>query len=84
MLLLATAAEIAMLRFARAEAFVASFHLLDDFIRRHLVTLLLGEVCVGQHVPRLASTTPTAVTTPAALQKVRRSNRSLPSPNLLL
>jgi hypothetical protein len=41
--------EIAMLRFARPEAFVASFHLPDDFVRRHLVTLLLGEVCVGQH-----------------------------------
>jgi hypothetical protein len=37
-----------MLRFARAEPFVASFHLLDDFVRRHLVTLLLGEVRVGQ------------------------------------
>jgi hypothetical protein len=36
-----------MLRFTRPEAFVASFHLLDDFVRRHLVTLLLGEVCVG-------------------------------------
>jgi hypothetical protein len=23
-------------------------HLLDDFVRRHLVTLLLGEVCAGQ------------------------------------
>jgi hypothetical protein len=41
--------EIAMLRFARSEAVVASFHLLDDFVRRHLVTLLFGEVCVGQH-----------------------------------
>ena len=29
-------------------------------------------------LPRLASTTPTAVATPAALQKSRRSNRSLP------
>jgi hypothetical protein len=38
-----------MLRFARPEAFVASFHLLDDFVRRHLVTLFFGEVCVGQH-----------------------------------
>ena len=38
-----------MLRFARPEAFVASFHLLDDFVRRQLVTLLLGEVRVGQH-----------------------------------
>jgi len=38
-----------MLRFAGPEAFVASFHLLDDFVRRHLVTLFLGEVCVGQH-----------------------------------
>jgi hypothetical protein len=38
-----------MLRFARPETFVASFHLLDDFVRCHLVTLLLGEVCVGQH-----------------------------------
>jgi hypothetical protein len=38
-----------MLRFAGPEPFVASFHLLDDFVRRHLVTLLLGEVCVGQH-----------------------------------
>jgi hypothetical protein len=38
-----------MLRLPRPEAFVASFHLLDDFVRRHLVTLLLGEVCVGQH-----------------------------------
>jgi hypothetical protein len=37
-----------MLRFARPEPFVASFHLLDDFVRRHLVTLLLGKVCVGQ------------------------------------
>jgi hypothetical protein len=36
-----------MLRFARLEAFVASFHLLDDFVRRHLVTMLLGEVRVG-------------------------------------
>src|SRR5271169_1126896 len=46
---LSFAHEIAMLRFARPEAFVASFHLLDDFVRRHLVALLLGEVCVGQH-----------------------------------
>jgi hypothetical protein len=37
-----------MLWFARPEPFVASFHLLDDFVRRHLVTLFLGEVCVGQ------------------------------------
>ena len=27
----------------------ASFHVLDDFVRRHLVTLLFGEVCMGQH-----------------------------------
>ena len=46
---LSFAHEIAMLRLARPEAFVASFHLLYDFVRRHLVTLLLGEVCVGQH-----------------------------------
>jgi hypothetical protein len=38
-----------MLRLARPEAFVASFHVLDDFVWRHLVTLLFGEVCVGQH-----------------------------------
>jgi hypothetical protein len=38
-----------MPRFARPKAFVASFHLLDDFVRRHLVTLLLGEVRVSQH-----------------------------------
>jgi hypothetical protein len=44
--------EIAMLRFARPEAFVASFHLLDDFVRCHLVTLLLGEVRVGQHASK--------------------------------
>jgi hypothetical protein len=37
-----------MLRFTRPEALVAGFHLLDDFVRRHLVTLLLGEICVGQ------------------------------------
>jgi hypothetical protein len=37
-----------MLRFARPEPFVASFHQLDDFVRRHLVTLLLGKVRVGQ------------------------------------
>src|SRR4029077_11528791 len=46
---LSFAHEIAMLRFACPGAFVASFHVLDDFVRRHLVTLLLGEVCVGQH-----------------------------------
>ena len=28
--------------------FIASFHLLDDFVGRHLVTLFFGEVCVGQ------------------------------------
>jgi len=32
-------------------------------------------------LPRLASTAPTAVATPTALQKVRRSNRSLPTLN---
>src|SRR5205814_5696475 len=32
-------------------------------------------------LPKLASTTPTAVATPAALQKPRRSNRFLPSLN---
>src|SRR2546430_2168077 len=32
-------------------------------------------------LPRLPSTTPTAVTTPAAFQKARRSNRSFPSLN---
>jgi hypothetical protein len=37
-----------MLRSARPEAFVASFHLLDDFVRRQLVTLLFGQVCVSQ------------------------------------
>src|SRR4029077_2765836 len=40
---LSFAHEIAMLRFACPEAFVASFHLLDDLVRCHLVTLLLGE-----------------------------------------
>jgi hypothetical protein len=38
-----------MPRSARPESFVASLHLLDDFFRCHLVTLLFGEVCVGQH-----------------------------------
>jgi len=41
-----------MPRFTRAEAFVAGLHLLDDFIRRYLVTLLLGEICVGQHASK--------------------------------
>jgi hypothetical protein len=40
-----------MLRFARSEAFVASFHLLNDFIRRQLVALLLGEICMSQQAP---------------------------------
>jgi hypothetical protein len=38
-----------MLRFARPEAFVTGFHLLNDFIWRHLVTLFLGELRVGRH-----------------------------------
>jgi len=41
-----------VLGFARPEAFVASFHLLDDLIRRHLVSLFFGEVCVGEHAPQ--------------------------------
>ena len=45
---LSFAHEIAMQRFARPEAFVASFHLLKDSVRCHLVTLLFGKVCVSR------------------------------------
>jgi hypothetical protein len=41
--------EIAMLRFAGPEAFVTGFHLLNDFVWRHLVTLFFGEVRVGRY-----------------------------------
>ena len=73
--------EIAVLRFARPEAFVASFHPLDDFVRRHLVTLLPGEVRAGQPGCQACLCYPDSVATPAALQNARRSNRFLPSFN---
>jgi hypothetical protein len=41
-----------MLRFARSEAFVASFHLLNDFICRQLIALLFGEICMSQRAPQ--------------------------------
>ena len=58
-----------MLWLARPEAFIAGFHLLDDFVRRHLVPLLLGEVSVGQHASQACSYYPCSGRNASSLAK---------------
>jgi hypothetical protein len=59
-----------MPRLARSEAFVTSFHLLDDFVRSHLVALFLGEVRVGQHAPQTRLYYPDSCRNPGGFAEV--------------